>query len=65
MLTMKLKRHKRAGALAMVRLGMIEASVQALGDEDLLDLADIFKEAATTPLTEIAAAEMRKRNISL
>ena len=37
----------------------------ALGDEDLLDLADIFSGPAPTALGEMAAAEMRKRKLSL
>ena len=37
----------------------------ALSDEDLLDLADIFKTKPETPLAEIASVEMKKRAISL
>lgn len=47
------------------RLAAIEASVMALGDEDLLDLADIFAAGEPTPLREMAEAEMRRRNLSL
>jgi hypothetical protein len=37
----------------------------ALSNEDLLDLADIFKTKTETPLAEIASVEMKKRAISL
>lgn len=47
------------------RLAAIEAAVTALGNEDLLDLADIFARSEPTPLREMAEAEMRRRNISL
>ncbi|WP_294232820.1 hypothetical protein [uncultured Sphingomonas sp.] len=47
------------------RLAAIEAAVAALGNEDLLDLADIFATGNPTPLREMAETEMRKRNISL
>jgi hypothetical protein len=47
------------------RLAAVEAAVTALGNEDLLDLADIFARGDPTPLREMAEAEMRRRNISL
>ena len=50
---------------ALDRLAAVEASVAALGDEDLLDLADIFGAGDPTPLREMAGAEMRRRNLSL
>lgn len=53
------------GARAMKRFAELKASIAALGDEDLLDLADIFKEAPSTVLWDIAFAEMARRNISL
>jgi hypothetical protein len=43
----------------------IEASVTALGDDDLLDLADIFASIETSPLRQIAVAEVRRRGLSL
>lgn len=43
----------------------IEAPTTNLGDEDLLDLADIFKAEPRTALGEIAFAEMARRSISL
>lgn len=49
----------------MQRLSLIEASVARLGDEDLLDLADIFQADPHTPLREVAFAEMARRNIKL
>jgi len=50
---------------AKKRLEAIELSVAALADEDLLDLADIFIGSPTTPMLEIATAEMTRRGISL
>ncbi|MCU6455288.1 hypothetical protein LPN01_14485 [Sphingomonas sp. A2-49] len=50
---------------AMQRLATIEASITALADEDLLDIADIFKAERHTPLAETAFAEMARRGISL
>ena len=50
---------------AKKRLEAIELSIAALVDEDLLDLADIFIGSPTTPMAEIAAAEMIRRGISL
>lgn len=48
-----------------MRLKRLAASVAALGDEDLLDLADSFAAGDPTPLREMAEAEMRRRNLSL
>ncbi len=48
-----------------MRLAEIEASVAALKDDDLLDLADIFAREALAPLKEMATTEMTKRNLSL
>jgi hypothetical protein len=53
------------GARAVVILRQIETSIGDLDDEDLLDLADIFKGRANAPLSDIASIEMAKRNISL
>lgn len=50
---------------AAQRLQEIESSVTALGDEDLLDLVDIFSNDTKTALWKIASAEMRTRNLSL
>lgn len=47
------------------RLAAVEASIVALGDEDLLDFADIFAERGASPLRDIAEGEMRRRRISL
>lgn len=61
-------RMRRLGAeqqRSLDRLAAIEAAVAALGNEDLLDLADIFTTGNPTPLREMAETEMRKRNISL
>lgn len=61
-------RHKWRGdqnQRAKKLLEAIELSITALADEDLLDLADIFIGSPTTPLVEIATAEMTRRGISL
>lgn len=65
MLRTRIKRQAAEAKRAAVRLAEVEASVVALGDEDLLDLADIFSGETRTPLGEMAAAEMLKRHISL
>ncbi|WP_375271445.1 hypothetical protein [Sphingomonas sp.] len=65
MLKFRKKRAAAQAARALSRLDAIEAAVAALGDEDLLDLADIFAEGNPTPLREIAAAEMQRRSIGL
>jgi len=65
MLNTRIKRLTAATGRALDRLALVEASVAALGDEDLLDLADIFAAGGSTPLREMAAAEMRRRGLSL
>ncbi len=65
MLNMRIKRLTALTGQALERLAAVEASVTALGDEDLLDLADIFAAGEPTPLREMAAAEMRRRGVSL
>ncbi len=65
MLKIRTKRLAIEAERAIDRLAAIEASVTTLGDEDLLDLADIFARGASTPLREIAGAEMQRRNLSL
>lgn len=65
MLRIRRKRLAQRGAAAVQRLSLIEASVARLGDEDLLDLADIFQADPHTPLREVAFAEMARRNIKL
>jgi len=49
----------------MKRLTQIEMSIIELGDEDLLDLADIFRERSQTAIAQYAFAEMTRREISL
>lgn len=65
MLKLHIKRRLADGARAHGRLAAIEASVVALVDDDLLDLADIFARGEPTPLGEIARAEMQRRNLTL
>lgn len=65
MLKFRTKRLAAETERALDRLAAVAASVAALGDEDLLDLADIFAAGDPTPLREMAGAEMRRRNLSL
>ena len=65
MLKIRLKRETEQNARAMKRLRKVELSVTGLGDEDLLDLADIFKEMPDTAIARYAFAEMARRKISL
>jgi hypothetical protein len=41
----------------------ITSSIAKLDDEHLLDLDDIFRSDAGSPLDDMASAEMRKRNL--
>jgi hypothetical protein len=59
-----LKTRIKQRAARAERLADIEASIAALVDEDLLDLADIFSGQPQTVLAELATAEMGKRNLS-
>lgn len=65
MLRTRMKRLADRGEHAMRRLAEIETATRNLADEDLLDLADIFKAEPRTPLGDLAFAEMAKRNITL
>ncbi|RYY14232.1 MAG: hypothetical protein EON55_08820 [Alphaproteobacteria bacterium] len=65
MLKTRMKRLAHRSEAAVQRLAEIEASITILGNEDLLDIADIFKAEPRTPLGESAFAEMARRNISL
>lgn len=65
MLRIREKRAAAQAARARDRLGAIEAGIAALDNDDLLDFADIFAGGEPTPLREIAAAEMKRRGISL
>jgi hypothetical protein len=57
--------NARASAREAKRLMDIEQSIVKLGDEDLLDLADIFAETRDTPIAEFAFAELSRRGLSL
>ncbi len=65
MLKRRIRRQTAEAERAAGRLAAVEASIAALGDEDLLDLADIFRGAAPTPLWDMAAAEMGRRDLRL
>jgi hypothetical protein len=65
MLKIRIKREAELRGRDIERLRLVEASITQLGDEDLLDLADIFKDQAETPIAQCAFAEMARRSISL
>jgi hypothetical protein len=65
MLKFRMKREVAQSARAMKRLAQIEVSITGLGNEDLLDLADIFAEKSESPIAQYAFAEMARRKISL
>ncbi len=52
------------GARAVKIMSDIQASIEVLGDEDLLDLHDIFTDQLHTPIGDFASAEMRKRELA-
>ena len=54
MLKTRIKRLASETERALTRLAAIEASVAALVNEDLLDLADIFAGGEPTPLRDLA-----------
>jgi len=65
MLKTRMKRVANRGDHAVRRLAEIEASIANLSKEDLLDLADIFKDEPRSPIGDTAFVEMARRNISL
>lgn len=65
MLRLKKKRRASQDARAAMQLAGINASIVALDDEDLLDIADIFRERRDTPLAAYAFAEVERRKLSL
>lgn len=65
MLKTRNKRHARQAAHAAASLASIEVSITSLQNDDLLDLADIFRLQAKSPIAVMAAAEMNKRGIAL
>jgi hypothetical protein len=65
MLKTRMKRVADRGDHAVRRSAEIEASIADLSNEDLLDLADIFKAEPCSPIGYMAFIEMARRNISL
>jgi hypothetical protein len=65
MLKIKMKRRAAEAARAATQIGEIRASIIALNDDDLLDLADIFSGKIHAFLGEVASAELKRRNLSL
>lgn len=64
MLKTRIRRRFDQTAQAAGRLSLIEASITGLQNEDLLDLADIFRDQAETPLAKMTKLEMKKRKIT-
>ena len=65
MLKTRMKRVADRSDHAVRRFAEIEASIADLSNEDLLDLADIFKAEPRSPIGDMAFVEMARRNISL
>ena len=65
MLKLKSKRSAAKGTSAVTKLAKMQASIIALNDEDLLDLGDIFSGKTPMFITDIAATELKRRNLSL
>lgn len=65
MLNRRMKRLADRGDRAVQSVTEIETAITNLANEDLLDLADIFKAQPRTPIGDMACAEMARRNISL
>jgi hypothetical protein len=65
MLKTRMKRLAARGKYAAERPTEIETSIIGLGDEDILDLADIFRATPDSALGKIVQAEMTRRNIRL
>lgn len=65
MLKLRTKRIAQQGERAAQQIAAIRASILALNNDDLLDLADIFNTEPRGWLGEVAFAEMTTRGISL
>jgi len=65
MLRIRKKREAQRSAFAAKRLVQVAASIAGLENEDLLDLADIFKATPDTPIMQYAVTEMGRRGISV
>jgi len=65
MLKIRMKREAEQNAGALKRLTQIEISIVELGNEDLLDLADIYREKPEAAIAQYAFAEMARRKITL
>ncbi len=65
MLKTRMKRLAATNERAVERLAGIERAVAVLGDEDILDLADIIRLMPDTALNEMVQAEMTRRDIRL
>lgn len=65
MLSTKLKRRIGHGDRAIECVAEIRSFITALANNDLSDLAGIFKAEPCTPIGNMAFREMARRNISL
>ncbi|MGU3391371.1 hypothetical protein [Sphingomonas sp. M1A8_2b] len=64
MLKTRIKRKAAEAERAVRSLAEITASIIALRDDDLLDLADIFEGNAPTILGTIASTEVQRRDLT-
>jgi hypothetical protein len=65
MLKTRMKRLAAANERAVESLAGIERAITVLGDEDILDFADIIRLMPDTALNGMVQAEMTRRAISL
>lgn len=65
MLKLRARREGAEARRAVALLTEVRRSIEVLGDEDLLDLADIFDQTPEATLSGFATAEMRRRDLSL
>lgn len=59
----KTKWRADPGTRAQKLMDRIHASIERLDNEDLLDLHDIFRTDAESPLENLASQEMQRRNL--
>lgn len=65
MLTTRMRYRAAETDHELQRLATIEAAVATLGDEDLLDFADIFAAGTPTPLRAMAEGQLGRRGLRL
>lgn len=65
MRTPKTKWRADRGTRAVRLIASLESSILRLGDEDLLDLHDIFASDPGSPIDQFAQTEMRRRSLPI